>query len=557
MLGEAFLSAPDIFLSYNREDQPVAKRYADAFAAEGLNVWWDTALRSGEAYDEVTEAALRGAKAVVVLWSPRSVVSRWVRAEATIADRCKTLVPVTIEACERPIMFELTQTADLTDWTGDAGDRAWQAFVSDVRGFVGRTAPPVVVAEASVPPIAPQPLATKPSLVVRPFATMAGAGETDYFADGMVVEIVSALSRFPSLFVIASGTSLNMRGDIRSNGAIARELGVRYVLQGSVRTGGNSVRIAVELLDGDAHTPIWTQRFDGVLDDVFALQDDVSNAVAARIDSTIRSNEMKQANSRLTDSPGAYDLFLRGSHNMWAKYDEQELREAIDLFDQAIALDPKFAMAMVLCSNACFNLQLFYPGTDQAALLAKCLSLAQNAVQIDNDDYRVSAWASYSLLQCGEPIAKAKALIERALELNPGDSVTHWLSGWVNVFLPAPQEAIDAFEAGMRLDPRSPWRFAFSAGKGTALFLLGRFEEAIPLLQDVAEQIVAVRVPVNAMRAAAYGFLGRSNEARTIADVGFPLHETAEAYFNNVRDGSLKPKVVEGLRLAGIGPETA
>ena len=109
----------DIFLSYNREDTAAAKRFADGFAAEGLSVWWDTALRSGEAYDEVTEAALREAKAVVVLWSPRSVVSRWVRAEATIADRCKTLVPVMIEPCERPIMFELTQTAELGHWTGD------------------------------------------------------------------------------------------------------------------------------------------------------------------------------------------------------------------------------------------------------------------------------------------------------------------------------------------------------------------------------------------------------------------------------------------------------
>ncbi len=132
------MASPDIFLSYNREDAAVAKRFADAFAAEGLNVWWDTALRSGEAYDEVTEAALRAAKAVVVLWSPRSVVSRWVRAEATIADRCKTLVPVMIEPCERPIMFELTQTAELSHWTGDSRDRAWLAFLSDVRRFVGR-----------------------------------------------------------------------------------------------------------------------------------------------------------------------------------------------------------------------------------------------------------------------------------------------------------------------------------------------------------------------------------------------------------------------------------
>jgi len=118
---------PDIFLSYNREDQARAKLFADAFKAQGLDVWWDVGLTPGEAYDEVTEAALRTAKAVVVLWSKKSVASRWVRAEATLADRNKTLVPCMIEACERPIMFELTQTAELSHWQGDAADKAWLA----------------------------------------------------------------------------------------------------------------------------------------------------------------------------------------------------------------------------------------------------------------------------------------------------------------------------------------------------------------------------------------------------------------------------------------------
>ncbi len=550
------MTTPDIFLSYNREDAGTAKRFADAFAAEGLNVWWDTALRSGEAYDEVTEAALRAAKAVVVLWSPRSVVSRWVRAEATIADRCKTLVPVMIEPCERPIMFELTQTAELSHWTGDAGDRAWLAFLGDVRGFVGRevSAP---TPDAPVPElvIVPQPIAAKPSIVVRPFANMAGAGEADYFVDGMVVEIVSALSRFPSLFVISSGSSFNLRGDARSNGEIARELGVRYVLQGNVRKSGNAVRVAVELLDGDAHTPIWTQRFDGVLDDVFALQDEVSNAVAARIDSTIQSNEMQQANRRLTKDKGAYDLFLRGSHNMWARYDEAELREAIDLFDQAILLDPQFAFAMVISSNACFNLQLWHPGPDQADLMAKCLSLAQRAVQIDRDDYRVLAWASYSYLQCNQPITAVELLIERALELNPGDSVTHWLSGWVNVFAPNPLKALSAFEVGLRLDPQSPWRGAFHGGQATALMQLDRFEDAIPFARFGADQFAAARACLNTLQAAAYGFLGRADEARALDSVSYPLRSADAAFFDNVRDGSLKPKILEGLRLAGIAPE--
>src|SRR5258708_108705 len=123
---------PDIFLSYNREDQAAAKWFAEGFEGAGLSVWWDVTLRSGEAYDTVTETALREARAVVVLWSPRSVVSRWVRSEATQADRNRTLVPARIEACELPIMFELTQTADLTHWQGEAGDLAWRAFLGDV-----------------------------------------------------------------------------------------------------------------------------------------------------------------------------------------------------------------------------------------------------------------------------------------------------------------------------------------------------------------------------------------------------------------------------------------
>src|SRR6516225_1279382 len=128
---------PDIFLSYTREDQATAQRFAEAFEAQGFSVWWDATLRSGEAYDQVTEEALRTAKAVVVLWSKKSVASRWVRAEATLADRNKTLIPAMIEPCDRPIMFELTQAADLTHWRGAADDKAWRAFLDDVRRFVG------------------------------------------------------------------------------------------------------------------------------------------------------------------------------------------------------------------------------------------------------------------------------------------------------------------------------------------------------------------------------------------------------------------------------------
>ncbi|OYW87068.1 MAG: hypothetical protein B7Z22_05305 [Hyphomonas sp. 32-62-5] len=146
------MSAPDIFLSYNREDQSRAKLFAEGFEREGFKVWWDVGLTPGEAYDEVTETALRTAKAVVVLWSKKSVASRWVRAEATLADRNKTLVPCMIEPCERPIMFELTQSADLIGWEGDRSDVRWQEFVADIRRAAEQAAESEAKAALPSPP---------------------------------------------------------------------------------------------------------------------------------------------------------------------------------------------------------------------------------------------------------------------------------------------------------------------------------------------------------------------------------------------------------------------
>lgn len=160
------MSGRDIFISYSREERPAARHFAESFASEGFSVWWDAVLRSGQTFDEVIEKELRAAKAVVVLWSKRSVASRWVRAEATLADRGNKLVPVIIEACDRPIIFELTHAADLADWTGDTSDNRWQTLISDLRRLVGGgeeapSVPPVVAEPAaksepvSAPPAAP------------------------------------------------------------------------------------------------------------------------------------------------------------------------------------------------------------------------------------------------------------------------------------------------------------------------------------------------------------------------------------------------------------------
>lgn len=161
------MSETDIFLSYSREDRTAARHFADSFASEGFTVWWDAALRSGQTFDEVIERELRSAKAVVVLWSPRSVASRWVRAEATLADRRNKLVPAIIEACDRPIIFELTHAADLADWTGDTSDIRWRTLVNDLRRLVGggedeEAAQPAAAKPAPEPKPAPAARAPQP-----------------------------------------------------------------------------------------------------------------------------------------------------------------------------------------------------------------------------------------------------------------------------------------------------------------------------------------------------------------------------------------------------------
>ena len=270
----------DIFLSYNREDQARAKLFADAFAAAGLGVWWDTARRSGEAYDEVTEAALRAAKAVVVLWSPRSVVSRWVRAETTIADRCKTLVPVTIEPCERPIMFELTQTAELSHWSGHAADKAWLAFLDDVRRMAAKAVPPVPQTPATTaePPTVEETLkpglsGSAPSLAVLPFTNRSGLPEDEVFAEGMVEDVISALSQGVNVRVLGATTTAHLsRAAIMDLPALGRQLGVHLLLEGIVRRAGTSLRVTTQLLEAETGAVMWTGKFDRPLSELAELQ---------------------------------------------------------------------------------------------------------------------------------------------------------------------------------------------------------------------------------------------------------------------------------------------
>ncbi len=326
----------EVFLSYNREDQSAAALFVEALSDEGLSVWWDTELRVGETYDEVTEAALRSAKAVVVLWSPRSVASGWVRAEATLAKRCNTLLPVMIEPCERPVMFELTQTAELSHWAGDIGDPAWRQFVSHAREFVARdlAVPDATVATAAT---VSAPASARPQtlLAVLPFDNLSSDAEMEFFSDGVSEDILARISRGSKIPVIGRVSSFQFRGDQKPKAAAA--LGATHILEGSIRRAGSRVRIAAHLTETTKRITLWSERFDRDLEDIFAVQDEISEAIATELKSTFFPDPQSKID------PMAYDLYLRAraiflEDVIWAN--QSECRS---LLKQVVALAPDFA----------------------------------------------------------------------------------------------------------------------------------------------------------------------------------------------------------------------
>lgn len=552
----------DVFISYSRQDAAVARMYADAFEAEGLQVWWDVAIRSGETFDEVIEAALRSARAVVVLWSPRSVVSRWVRAEATAADRIGTLVPVIIEPCERPIIFELTHTVDLTGWQGQTDHPVWRSYIADVRRLIEKR-PPGPPAETRPPPpppaAVPEPpkpvlaLPTKPSVAVRPFSNLVGGEENDYFADGMVVDIITALSRYRSLFVISAGSTLSYRGDTRASTVIARELGVRYILQGTVRKAGQQVRIAVELLDEVGLSPIWTQRFDGSLDDIFALQDMISATVASQIEPSIKASEVARAASQQSPSNSAYDLYLRGTQAYWDLWTKETLWRATELFEQAAAQDPGFALAQAYASSGLINFVLQGHAEDPVAIMGRSLEYAHAAVQVGQHDAEALSLAAYTIFLCDGPMSQIDELVQRSLQLNPGISICHYHAGYINMYAGRPELALAAYDMASRLDPRTPWHDAIQIGRAQALFQLERYAEALPLYARAEIAFPAVAPAIRRIVGICHLQMGNPEKATAMPDVHGPISPNEEFLISRYRDPGFRKKLRDGIEMLSDG----
>ena len=493
----------DIFISYARGTADQAHRVAEALRALGYGVWCDDELPAHRAYGEVIEERLKAAKAVVVIWSAEAVKSEWVQSEADRARTDRKLVQLNLDGAALPMPFDRIQCADLSGWTGDTDAPGWRKVVASIDELIG-TVPTLTVEAPALP------LPSKPSIAVMPFANLSGDPEQEYFADGMVVEITNALTRFKSLFVIASGSSLSFKGKGVSPQEAARQLGVRYVLEGSVRKGGNRVRITVQLIDATDGAQIWTERFEDTLDDVFALQDRITLSVAGVIEPTVQTVETRRGSNRPTESLGAYDLHLR-AYVLFRNMGRAAILEALKVLDQAIALDPNFGQALSLAAHCHRFIYTNGWSDDPEGHRRKALELTQRALTVSGDDSDVLVRVAAVRAALGDDRIAASALADRAIALNPGSSTVWFLSGVVRVMAGRPDLAIGHIETSIRLDPVSP-NLDFQLNfLGQAYFLQGRFAEAVGLLRETADQ--SENPQRHAFLAACLGHLGQASDA--------------------------------------------
>ena len=296
-----------------------------------------------------------------------------------------------------------------------------------------------------------------------PFQNLTGDAEQEYFADGMVEEITTAISRPPWLFVIARNSSFTYKGQAGDVKQVGRELEVRYVLEGSVRKSGQRVRITGQLIDAASGNHIWADRFDGTLDDIFDIQDGVASSVVGAIEPRLRQAEMERAARKPTESRAAYDLYLRALAQ-WYRFTEEGFRKAVVLARQALAIDPSYAPAAALVGNCFWHQRYQGWGAVSDDDIAEGVRLARQVLETERDDPDTAGSAAFTLFGFAGEAAMAESVLDRVLTLNPNAAFAWLTRGWIHVFRNQPEAAIDAFDRTLRLSPFDPVGYYVAGG---------------------------------------------------------------------------------------------
>ena len=425
----------------------------------------------------------------------------------------------------------------------DLGEQSLKNITRPVRVY--RVRPACAVAPAASAPALTLP--DKPSIAVLPFQNLSGDPEQAYFVDGMVEEIITALSRIHWLFVIARNSSFTYKGQTVDVKQVAHELGVRYVLEGSVRKSGDRVRITGHLIDAESGTHLWADHFDGSLDDVFELQDEVASNVAGVIEPSLQAAETTRSANRPTTDLTAYDLYLRAYAMVLSS--AALVPEALGLLEQAIMRDPHYGSALAWAGLCCVRLRNDGTSKDPQADACRGTDWARRALATGGDDPSIVVNAAFTLAHLGEDIGATIALVDRALALNPSFARGWHISGILRNCAGRPEIAIEHLETALRLSPRGRFGLVLTQ-LGFAYFLSQRFEEAVPKL------LLAIQDEPNfpssyRSLAACYAHMGRLDDARAVvarlrAITPVVIHPDA----GFLRNAEHRELYLSGLRLA-------
>ena len=454
----------DIFVSYSRQDKSRVAPLVAALETEGWSVWWDPEITPGDEFDSLISRELDAARAVIVVWTPTSVDSRWVRGEARDAADRGALVPVRFDNARMPIDFRAVHTTDLDSWGADPQNESFRALCKALEAKLGskkKKAPGTAIA-------------------VLPLANMSADPENEYFSDGMTEEIINALSKVPGIHVASRSSSFTFKGrkDVDAR-QVGEKLGVTTLLEGSVRKVGTRIRIAAQLVNVENGYQLWSETYDRQLEDIFALQDEISRAIVDAL--KVRLGGDEAAVVAPTKSLDAYTTYLKGRFH-FNKFSEAGLKKALDLFQGALLQDPGFARAYAGIADVWCDLADDWVAPDDAYPRAK--AAAERALQRDPElaDAMISigkvlSWHEWKF-------AEGVRYVERAVGLSPNNAEAHWVLGTALPLVGRLREGYESVRRALELDPLRVEYF----GWATRLLLYARdFEAALKQGEETFE----------------------------------------------------------------------
>jgi adenylate cyclase len=436
----------DIFVSYARSDRARVAPLVAAIEAKGWSVWWDPAIAAGQQFDDQIDTELQQASAVLVVWTPTSVASRWVRGEARDAAERGVLVPVRFEDARLPIDVRAIQTTDLDKWGEDPTSAPFRDLLRSLENVIKRQR----AAAKSAADSAPAAAAAAPprvTICVLPFANMSGDQEQEYFSDGITEDIITDLSKVSALAVVSRNSAFMYKGQHVDVPKVARELKVGHVLEGSVRKAGGRVRITAQLVDGTSNDHIWAERYDRDLNDIFALQAEISEAIVKALKLKLVPEEKQAIERRGTDNVEAYNLYLlaRQSYITGHEGDARRTEAIVRLCNRAIEIDPGYARAWALLAIGQMNLRFVHGRRGDDGLVP-----AERALALDANLAEAHAVKARILSQHGRH-DEAAAEIDIAVRLDPESYEVNRSAAYLRFRQKRLDEAIRYYEKSMSL----------------------------------------------------------------------------------------------------------